>query len=260
MIGDSLAECSVSPLDIWHDFGITAYNCGTGNQTLPEAKEYIENVFHNQSPKIILLEANELYLDCPTADILSQKMEIMFPVVRYHDLWKILKPSDYLRSSQYTYLDPCKGFHPSSEIVPPADRDLEKYMKPSTKTNAVSKKNAEFVRQIRDFCIEKHAQLVLYSAPSVTNWNTKRHNGVEELAKNLDISYLDLNLMQDEISIVWNQDTMDEGNHLNSYGASKVSKWLGAYLMNTGLFADKRNDAAFSAWNDAYKDYSVTIR
>ena len=47
-------------------------------------------------------------------------------------------------------------------------------------------------------------------------------------------------------------DTRDEGDHLNTAGASKVSNYVGTLLGTTYKLTDRRQDKAFSSWNEAY--------
>ena len=89
--------------------------------------------------------------------------------------------------------------------------------------------------------------------PCQKNWNYKIHNGAEEAAKKLGIDYLDLNLVKDGLNMDWAKDTRDKGEHLNNYGAEKVSDYLGKYITSLGLTADKRNMAGFESWNESHQ-------
>lgn len=256
ILGDSLAECAVSPMSIWRDYGITGYDCSTGNQKLFLSMELMQTVFENQSPKMVLLEANTIYSTCPKTDILSNRVENLLPVIRYHDRWKTLNRNDWFGTVNYTHREANKGFHISVDVKP---SDAGNYMKHSKKTAPIRSENVEYVEKILAFCREKGAELVLFSAPSSYNWNYKQHRGITELAERLDVPYVDLNLMTEELGIDWSQDTMDWGNHMNCAGAEKVSAWLGSYLAETGLFADKRNTPEFAAWNEDLREFEAAV-
>ena len=43
-IGDSVSYCSVIPIQIWRDYGITSYMCGTSLQQLYYSKEFLYKV------------------------------------------------------------------------------------------------------------------------------------------------------------------------------------------------------------------------
>ena len=54
-VGDSISYCSIIPMQIWRDYGITSYLCGSTMQHLYVSKEFIEKTFEKQSPKIVFL-------------------------------------------------------------------------------------------------------------------------------------------------------------------------------------------------------------
>ena len=115
--------------------------------------------------------------------------------------------------------------------------------------------NVSLVKNIRDVCERKGAELVLISTPSTVNWNYKKHNGISQLAKEIECEYIDLNLENDIIGIDWLHDTRDKGDHLNHFGAVKVTNYLSDYLQKTNLLSDHREDEAFQNWNEALEKY-----
>ena len=52
------------------------------------------------------------------------------------------------------------------------------------------------------------------------------------------------------MGIDWEKDTRDGGNHLNFYGARKVSNYLGKYFSKKMKIENKKNKAEYSNWND----------
>jgi hypothetical protein len=50
-------------------------------------------------------------------------------------------------------------------------------------------------------------------------------------------------------------DCNDADSHLNASGAKKVTDYLGAYIGEHYNIPDRRPDAAYSSWNDAYTSY-----
>ena len=45
-----------------------------------------------------------------------------------------------------------------------------------------------------------------------------------------DETVIDFNMLLDDIDFDWINDTRDGGNHLNDFGAQKVTRYLGEYL------------------------------
>ena len=66
-------------------------------------------------------------------------------------------------------------------------------------------------------------------------------------AQELGVPYLDGNML--ELGIDWDRDSYDGGDHLNYYGAAKVTGWLGTYLQENASLTDCREDPDYTQWN-----------
>ena len=55
-------------------------------------------------------------------------------------------------------------------------------------------------------------------------------------------------------------DSVDSGDHLNFWGAKKATRYLGAYLKQTGLLTDRRADPAYSRWDREYESFMEMAR
>lgn len=252
-LGDSEAYSGFIPLRIWEQYGITSYVCSTGDQMMYQSYSYLDWMFRSQSPKVVILETNALYRPFTLADMLSHTMEELLPYLRYHDRWKQLQPEDWGTSPSYDHIVENKGYLYFTKSVAAS---TEGYMAPSEEVHPVPYLNREYARLIRDFCLEKNVSLILVSTPSPTNWSTYYHNGVEQMARELEVPYIDMNLMPQEIPIDWQTDSYDGGDHLNYLGACKATDHLGAHLWDTGLFADKRTLPEYQAWNTALEQFN----
>ena len=102
--------------------------------------------------------------------------------------------------------------------------------------------------------------MILYSTPSVKNWNYQRHNAVLDFANNKNITYLDLNLEVDKLGIDWDIDSRDAGDHLNYYGAIKITDYMGDYLNSLNILKSHKNDKKYDSWNKAYQRYLEKIQ
>lgn len=255
-IGDSEAFSSFIPLEIWRDHGITSYVCSNGNQVMYQSYAYLKRFFETQSPQIVILETNALFREYTLGDLVSYTAEEYFPYLRYHDRWKKLELTDLTDSVEYTYLDPDKGYALRTRVVPADDSN---YMVPSDEVYVMPLLNQWYLRAIHNFCKEQNATLILVSTPSTTNWDYYYHNGVVQISEELGIPFIDTNLMSQEIPIDWQTDNYDGGDHLNYFGATKVTRYIGEYLHNTGLFSDKRSDPAFNQWNLALEDFNKRL-
>lgn len=247
-VGDSEAYSAFIPLQLWENYGITSYVCSSGDQMIYQCYSYVDRAFDTQSPKAVVLETNTLYRPFTLAQLMGHWAEEAFPYLRYHDRWKNLQPGDFTGNVEFTHSVPNKGYYYKTETTV---TDTEGYMAPSDEAEPVNLVSGAYVRRLRDFCREQGAQLILVSTPSPTNWSSYYHNGVAQLAQELDIPYIDMNLMPREVPIDWSCESYDGGDHLNYSGAGKVTHYMGQYLWETGLFEDKRENPEYAAWQEA---------
>ncbi len=241
-LGDSEAYSGFVPMELWQDFGIASFVCACVDQKPYETEEFLKTALERQSPKVVVLETNVLYRVYSRIDRIVPAAQQLLPVLRYHSRWKSLTLRD-LRAPEYTGEYPDRGYH----LLLSADprEDLEGYMAPTEAREALSSANLRSLRNIHDLCQKNNIQLILYSVPSPENWNMARHNTMEDLAGELGILYLDGNLENRDID--WARDTYDNGDHLNYYGAAKITHWLGDRLRDT--LPDHRGEAAYAAWD-----------
>lgn len=254
--GDSESYTSYVPLEAWKEHGYTSYVCGASGQKLPEIMSFMQQALEKQQPKIILLETNTIHrkasLKTPVAEIAKR----ILPIIEYHDRWKSLNANDYFGKIEYTSLHEFKGFYYKTKIKSAKNKE---YMKETNSIKEVNDLNKLYIKTMKEYCDSRGIKLILYSCPSSFNWNMKKHNGIEKLAQELDLEYIDLNLKQDEIKIDWTKDTRDKGDHLNYTGALKVTKYLGKYLSEKNL-PDHREDESYKSWDEAYNNYIEKVK
>lgn len=129
------------------------------------------------------------------------------------------------------------------------------YMTYTTDVETIARLNEMLIKNINRLCKKNGARLVLYSAPSVENYDYARHNALTDLAEELGCEYIDMNLMRSEIPINWKYSSTDGGDHLNYVGAIKVSDYVAKYLTELGLFKDKRLDSEYAGWNASLQKF-----
>lgn len=254
VLGDSIPLCSMIPPRLWRDFGYTSYVCASTAQKLCQSEKLLTIFLKSQQPKFVLLETDQLYLEMSTLDVLQCNLEALLPVLRYHDNWKFVRPSQMLRTPDYSCRDPLKGYHLRKTIDA---LDPEAYMLPTEETEPISSAAEAGVRRIKALCDRAGAKLVLYTAPNAAAWNTPRHNAAQALADSLAVPYLDGNL--EVTNLVWQSDTLDKGEHLNLLGAEKVTAWLGTCFASTGLLEDKRGDPAYASWEEDLAEFERRV-
>lgn len=248
-IGDSEAYCAFNPFRIWERSGISTYVVSSVDQHTYKTEEYLKMAHRNQNPKIVIMETNALYRGSSRIDSIKSEITYVFPLFYYHDRWKSLHCNDWYSKPVYTNTDITKGYSPKGEIE---SADISNYMDPTDEVEKIPSENLRHLRNMVNFCRARGEMFWLVSTPSTQNWDYARHNAVAQAAEELDIPYFDLNEIADVLNIDWTQDTMDAGDHMNFYGALKVTDYMTKLLQETGLFVDKRQQPESEYWDDLF--------
>ena len=244
-LGDSLTANAMIPPELWQNYGICSYELCGPNQALTKALYYLNRFTQKQHPKVVLLEAYELYQPITQELVLEDLGSPILPIFKYHDNWKRPQSLDPFSLPSYTKHTIFQGFYAAfaQESCEPVN-----YMVRDKVLEEVSPACMYYLREIYRRCQEENIQLILFSIPSQYSWDWGRHLGAQAAADALGIPYLDLNVELPTID--WTTDSTDGGNHLNYLGGTKVTAYMGNYIYKTGLLPDHRNDPAYTGWND----------
>lgn len=249
--GDSESYTSVSPMDLWDRAGIAAYDCGQPGQRIQETYYILKTAFRTQSPKLVLFETNTMFRDpgfLKNVQLsLTEPLAYHFPVIKYHNAWKALFDGPGGPKKSY------KGFEIRDKVV--SYEGDEEYMKETKDKAQIPEVVRIYMEKIKRLCEKNGADLLLVSAPSPKNYNYKKHNSMEEYARENELPYVDLNMKFRDIGIDWKMDSYDRGDHLNISGARKVTAYMGQYLSDNYDLPDRRNDDGWREWDDLAREY-----
>lgn len=257
IIGDSLSCYSYSPFEVWKEFGFTSYVCGKPNQYPAETINIIKQFCENQNPKVIIMEANPVFASYTLSEMAVTRLERYIPIIKNHDHWKHLQWEDFLGRKHFSEKSETKGYLATAEIG--SEWKNTGYMEYSEDQEYIRGMTVKTIREISDFCKERGIDFFLYSAPNCSDWEYSKHNAVEQMVEELKIPYIDLNLMLDDLTIDWSIDTCDDGEHMNYYGARKVSMFLGTLMDEAGNLEDHREDPDFDFWHKEESLYDEVI-
>ena len=249
--GDSESYTSVSPMDLWDRAGIAAYDCGQPGQRIQETYYILKTAFRTQSPKLVLFETNTMFRDpgfLKNVQLsLTEPLAYHFPVIKYHNAWKALFDGPGGPKKSY------KGFEIRDKVV--SYEGDEEYMKETKDKAQIPEVVRIYMEKIKRLCEKNGANLLLVSAPSPKNYNYKKHNSLEEYARENNLPYVDLNMKFRDIGIDWKLDSYDRGDHLNISGARKVTAYIGQYLADNYDLPDRRNDDGWREWDNLAREY-----
>ena len=252
ILGDSVPRFAICPPVIWKEQGIPSYVCSGYARSLPYILPDLKQFFQTQSPRIVVLETDILFRSINLDTMFSVMIQDRFPVFQYHNNWKLYRPTQLLRLPNYNSVTWEKGYYLWKDIVPWTDGD---YMAPSNEKEPLNQLNVWYFEKILSFCSNYVAKLLLVSAPSPQNMSSRKHNTLQALAEQYSLPYLDMNEKLKEIGIDWEYDTPDRGDHLNWWGAQKVSGYLASWLMETGLLTNRKGESGYDVWDSSCNSF-----
>lgn len=258
-IGNSNAYSGFSPMELWHNYGITSYVCGEGRQRMSEAVNMLKEVLTFHKPKLVILETDLIFTKSSkkseTNETLNYAAQGIFPIIRYHDRWKDASCQEMFAQPEYKWNVYSKGQYVSNEVKKYTSDD---YRHKSNDVREMSFLVKYYLDEFVKICKDNDIPLLFVKLPCAKSWSYDRHNAIQEYADQHNIKYLDYEMDENRHGIDWKTDTRDKGTHLNVRGARKATVYLGQYLKeNFDFFEDRRGDSDIAKkWDKDYKKYS----
>lgn len=285
-LGPSTILSCVNPMMLYEDFGLCAYNLATEQQPMGASYYWLEEAYrlHPETLKTVVLGASELredpgenafhkavdnmqlskakynmLLDYYNGDV-SDAISALLPLYSYHSRWDSLTALDFDKHN-YNPVNGSRGYSFSSRVCGWMSNPDLSMMKLALDEKAEPAELVEdavqYFEKMVNFCNEKGIKLVLVKAPA-NNWNSSLHNAVSKLAKSHNIEYYDFNFSPyyDQLNYVDYFDTSDGCIHMNYYGASKFTNWIGKYLVEKCGATDVRNDNKFDFLKDQQAEFN----
>lgn len=269
-MGTSHVIYGISPMDLWHDYGIVSYNFGTPAQILPCTYWLMQNVLDYTSPRLMVIDCYTLsdtrkiavsahgsfdafpltrtkaravsdLFENETTDL--TRMEFFWNYASYHFRWNDLHDYDFDR--QYTKQ---KGGGFLYEI----ENGNEMIRIPSEDKMTEDTPGVEYLEKMIADCQERGIDVLLTYLPFPAAEDTQREaNRVYDIARQYHVNYLnflDLDLINYETDCA-------NDNHLNAFGIKKVTDYIGRYIMEHYDVDDQRNNESYAGWYADYADY-----
>lgn len=280
-LGTSLVEHGISPFTIWEEYGIPSYSIATGHQPPIISYYFLVEALKYQKPKVIVLDCNiyfketdydedskhfrkvldymplsftkiQAILEITNNSEHQSAVDYLYPFARYHSRWESLTEADFQKVTDEHSL---KGVDICYESF--AFEFPKNYMQQNDEEKIqLSESGKDYLDRIIKLCDYNGISFVLISMPHAS-WNFQKHQALSQTAEFYKVPFIDYNLQENRRVIQFNSkyDYYDAGDHLNIYGAEKVSRHLGAYLHEHYNLKDKRSDPYYNAWNNDLKYY-----
>ena len=269
--GSSHMRYTISPPELWNDYGIVSYNNGSHASNLPTNYWTMINALDHTTPKLVVFDCYRMSSQvkgCDSPQLLHDVLdpmplslnkiravrdivgpeenrgEYLWDFIAYHDRWRELgerdlnPQADCLKGSGYLV--------PVAEMADPVPIDPSMVFEEDTV-------GVQYLRKILDFCRDRNIKILLTFFPfTADEVNQRKANLVREIAKEYGVDYLDF-LQLDVIDYGTDQ-CIDL--HLNASGARKVTDYLGKYIREHYDIPDRRQDPAYAGWYEDYEAYT----
>ncbi len=300
VLGSSHVHYGINTAKLWEEYGISAYDFSSAEQPLWISYYYLKEFCKTQKPKVVVLDfftpaafqedyehayshlseslngfrfgINKLKIMWVSFDGDQEVWDNYFPgFVGYHDRYDKLEAEDF-EDMKYDY-ENFKGFTPYFDMSPASEPRINEndILPPSDKSVEYLQKIVEFTRASG---IELYLTVVPYQVNSeqlegVTQAEDLRYNWlvkfVEEQNKagneHVFFDYTVLHNVDIGIDYKSGQDTCD-ASHLNYYGATKFSHYLGAHLRykyGADVLVDHRGDPYYKSWDVNAEEMRKTV-
>ncbi len=289
-LGASVMQSSVSPMQMYDEYGINSYNLGTEQQPMLGSYYWLRETYdyHSETLKTVVLDASALrstskksfyhkcfdnmkfsknkiqgvyeYCDESIMDTIS----FLVPLLSYHNRWETLEESDFTKygweadtgTRGYYYI---KNIYANS--VEFEDMIIRSpILNENEEPEPLLEDSLEYFDRIVKFCQEKGLKLVVIK--TATNiWSSALHNAVQEVTDSYGLEFYDFNFepLYSTNGFIHAFDSSSDGKHLNYFGAYKFTQWMGKFLVEECGATDIRDNPKYDFLKEQYKEYEARV-
>lgn len=281
-VGSSNCYAFWNPLVAWNNYGIAVYPFATSAQPFYATEYMIREARKTQPDALYIVNLNSVEADdlnvsaihylinyMPDSenkrqmldylcDLLGysriQRLEFDFPWIRSRDFWL-----DYIKEGFFPELDGLKGANTYGKYLK-TSFDVTGAYRVSGEKYDVPEALIQSLDSLLDYCEEEGVRILFVTVPrpeekaealgrinTVRDRIRERGHTVYYLTDDAEIMGMDLT--QDYYDI----------KHTNIHGSIKFTNFLSEYLIENYGFTDKRENAAYAGWNEAWETYAAGI-
>lgn len=282
-MGSSQMYAAAAPMTMFEEKGFTGMNMGTSLQGIMPLYYTLKDILEYSTPKTLVIDFKDIhearmaddknyvysyrkvYDNIYSSEIKKEfvkeviketgTVEILFPIIYFHDRWDALVPWDFIPRSTANYVECTKGAYmcEKHEVFEPDgvyDETVE-----SLEYDEFSLK---YYKKLFELCKEKGIQIVALVPPTTTlNSTMAQQNTIGKICKEYDITCLNYNNPElfSEAGLDYATDFYN-ADHVNVSGSVKLSKSLAKYLDEYCDLPDHRGDEKYASWESQLEEYN----
>jgi hypothetical protein len=281
-LGASACVRSFSPLELFQEYGISAYNAGTEQQPVMTSYYLLREIIKTQRIKVVFLETVGLFRSNDHAfyrkvydnlKLTKDKLQavaaysqyegadslfsFILPYVKYHTNWKNLTKPQLAPFDADDYPLWHHGL-----VMDSTQSGLDKtgYTGDEKDRAVFLGERLYYLERIEELCRANSIRLVLYRCISTDQWSAGMHNATQDWASRNNVEFYDFNA-QSVMDGAGLKNELDNagGSHNNTFGAIKTTRYLGRMITDTQSFEDRRRDPAYFYLRALYASYAREV-
>ena len=269
-MGTSHVHCGVNTGLLWEKYGIAAYDYSGAEQPLWMTYFYLKELYKYQKPAVVVLDlyGPARYKEDYQYDWMSEnmhgmkfslnKLEMISVSIEPHNIFKYF-PSFATYHSRYDSIEAddfndffwnsqenedFKGYTPYWDKLPM--EETESY---ETEAVGLTPKSEKYLRKIIELTRDKGSELVLVTIPYIESPEDRNtYDEATVIALQEGIIFINYNQYFDSVGLDLEEDFFDS-SHLNYWGSSKFSDYIGDFLMSFEGVEDNRNVPGYESWD-----------
>ena len=269
LLGSSHVGMNLDTEELWHSFGIPAYNLWGSIQPFWNSYYTLQEALKAQRPKVVVLDVFSAIMQSEYQDPARQETNL---VGMHHNMnriraTKVSAPPERhmnlflefplyhtrireLTGDDFAHFPWTKGLinYKGSFVHYGSSGGTMPITEPTGQVTPLPAKQEEYLLKIIRLCQEEALPLVLIKTP-YNGWNDEQgfYNRVGQIAQEHNIPFIDFNTL-------WNSLGMNDSDiwvdqlHINTQGGRKLSHWLGSFLFENYGLTDRRDDPDYASW------------
>ena len=280
ILGTSTMSTALSPLEMYEDEGVSAYNVSTLSQPLVASYYLLRDAYDRNPNSLTTVIIDPSYAiskltESSYADSVITAMPFslnkieaieecskhfegydlvahLIPVLQFHSRWNelslrnydtLLKGDDQLDTSERGYIARYGNNYNllDKELIDLSASVTTEIDYDDERLEKLYTWGKEYLDRIVSFCEEHNLKLIFVKVPKA-EWSNLSHDAMQKLANDYDVEYLDLSTPEHRSAckLSYNVDYIDS-KHLNVTGMKKATKYVCDYLKTHGYLSEPQH-------------------
>ena len=261
-LGSSRCYCTINNAQLWDEHGISSLSLAISGQDIVSSYHVLVEGLKTQTPEVVCLELfgtlfwgyeeaesnryrntlpyklslNALSVVDEIGGDVKEDLLLKWPII--HTRYKELEKGDFVDNPPYI------GYH--CEFVTNDIKAICLY--DGYETMPIGEEQEYWLRKIIELAQEKGIDVCLFASPFIaTETSMKKLNYVENIAKEYDVTMVNICRMEEQLGLDPASDFIDPA-HTNYSGATKVTKYMGQLLVDEFGIQDRRGQKGYELW------------